>query len=140
MAKVKKPDMRITVEEYGELADLCIKAAKKVKKMSKEHAHLQLLAEKCIAKSDKMNQARKNKARGPTKQKKKAERWKCVSCNHKFAKPVDRKHCPTCDSTDIQQLKLTAFTTPKVDLEPGEREEADTEEEEEELEAELPAI
>lgn len=119
--------MKITGDEYIKLADLCYNAAKKHKKLSAENAYYEVLARKCLAKSDQLLKPKATggggESKGSSTQKKKGERWKCTACKHKFSKPVDRKHCPTCDSTDIEQLKLTAFTSSSkkdVDLEPGE--------------------
>jgi rubrerythrin len=144
-AKAKLPDkkvnasgatkMRITREDYLELADLANIKAKKYKPLSENNARYSLLAAKCKAKADQMSKDKKAK-KGPSKQKKKAERWHCMNCNVKFDKPIGRKHCPTCDSVDIEQMKITSFTA-KPELEPGE---SSTTDEDIELEAEVPAV
>jgi hypothetical protein len=117
--KVKKAGMRIESQEYLKLAELCKTKARTYKNLSSQNAYYNQLAEKCKAKAAQL--AKVKPSTGPSKQKKKAERWKCKACKEKFDKPVNKRHCPTCDATDIEQLKLTAFTTTaKPDLEPGE--------------------
>jgi rubrerythrin len=113
-AKTKK-DTRLKAEDYeeaaGYLGDFKNKVKDKIIKI-----RLDDLIEKFEARAKKIRET--TRAPGSTHQRTKAQKYRCKTCNHEFKTPTKKLHCPNpeCDSTNLEQLKITDFRTEDEEL------------------------
>jgi rubrerythrin len=114
-AKAEKKNTRLSADDYeeaaGYLGDFQIKVRDRIIK-----ERLNDLIEKFKARAKKMRET--TRTPGATHQKTQAQKYRCKKCNHEFTKPNKKLHCPNpeCDSTDLEQTKLTDFRTEDAEI------------------------
>jgi rubrerythrin len=110
-ATKEKKNTRLSADDYeeaaGYLGDFQIKIRDRIIK-----ERLNDLIEKFKARAKKMRETIRTPG-GSTHQKTTSQKYRCKTCNHEFTKPTKKLHCPNpeCDSTDLEQKKITDFHT-----------------------------
>ena len=114
-AKAEKKNTRLSADDYEEAAGYLGDFQMKIRdRIIKER--LNDLIEKFKARAKKMRET--TRTPGATHQKTQAQKYRCKKCNHEFTKPNKKLHCPNpeCDSTDLEQTKLTDFRTEDAEI------------------------